>query len=108
MDESTVPVCEVVPEGVNTTGNSGMTLETLNLVSGFYRTSYQSREVLECYREEACLGGSNAGSYCAEGYTGSLRGIFDGQTPRCMPVPVAHNTLNSSPCALSVARARLH
>ena len=37
MDNTTVPVCAVVPEGVNTTGISGMTLETLNLMSGFFR-----------------------------------------------------------------------
>ena len=70
MDNVTVPVCVVVPEGVNTTGNSGMTLERLDLISGFFRTSNKSREVLECYREEACRGGSTAGSYCAEGYAG--------------------------------------
>ena len=70
MDESTVPFCEVAPEGVNTTGNGGMTLKTLNLKPGFYRTSYKSREVLECYREKSCLGGSNASRYCAEGYAG--------------------------------------
>ncbi|CAM9660999.1 unnamed protein product [Ascophyllum nodosum] len=70
MDSFTVPVCEVVPEGVNTTGNSGMTLETLSLMPGFYRTFSKSREILECYREEACMGGSNADRYCAEGYAG--------------------------------------
>ena len=70
MDESTDPVCEVVPQGVNTTENGGMTLETLDLMPGFYRTSSKSREVVECYREEACLGGSDADRYCAEGYNG--------------------------------------
>ncbi|CAN0279849.1 unnamed protein product [Ascophyllum nodosum] len=70
MDQTTVPVCEIVPEGVNIAGNPGMTLKTLDLMSGFYRTSYTSREVLECYRGEACVGGSNASSYCAEGYAG--------------------------------------
>ncbi|CAN0158912.1 unnamed protein product, partial [Ascophyllum nodosum] len=70
MDETTLPVCELVPHGVNTTGNSGMTLETLDLMSGFFRTSNKSREVLKCYREEACVGGSTAGSYCADGYAG--------------------------------------
>ena len=76
MDGTTVPLCEVVPEGVNTTGNSGMTLETLDLMSGFYRTSNKSREVLECYREEACLGGSNADTYCAEGYAGPCEKFY--------------------------------
>ena len=75
MDNTTVPVCDVVPEGVNITGNPGMTLETLNLMSGFYRTSNQSREVLECYREEDCIGGSTAGRYCAKGYAGPCEGF---------------------------------
>ncbi|CAN0085623.1 unnamed protein product, partial [Ascophyllum nodosum] len=61
MDESTVPFCEVVPYGVKTTGDGGMTVETLNLMPGFYRTSYESREVLEC---------SDASRYCADGYAG--------------------------------------
>ena len=76
MDETTVPVCEVVPEGVNTTGNSGMKLETLDLMSGFYQTSNKSGEIVECYREKACKGGSNAGRYCAEGYAGPCEGLY--------------------------------
>ena len=76
MDNTTVPVCEVVPEGVNITRDSGMTLKTLDLMSGFYRTSYKSREVLECYREEACVGGSNASSYCAAGYAGPCEELY--------------------------------
>ena len=70
MDETTVPVCVVVPEGVRTTGDPGMTIETLSLTSGFYRASYQSREVLKCHRKEACMGGSDASRYCAKGYAG--------------------------------------
>ena len=76
MDNITVPVCEVVPEGVNTTGRSGMTLEVLNLMSGFYRTFNKSREVLECYRKEACTGGSSVDTYCAEGYAGPCEGFY--------------------------------
>ena len=76
MDDTTVPFCEVVPGGVNTTGISGMTLETLNLMPGFYRTSNKSREVLECHREDVCLGGSNADTYCAEGYAGLCEGFY--------------------------------
>ena len=76
MDNATVPFCEMVPDGVDTTGNSGMTLETLNLMPGFYRTFNKSRDVLECYREEACMGGSNADTYCAEGYAGPCEGFY--------------------------------
>ena len=76
MDNTKKPVCLVVPEGVNTTGISGMTLETLDLMPGFFRTSNKSREVLECYREEACVGGSTAGRYCAEGYAGPCEEFY--------------------------------
>ena len=76
LDDTTVPVCAVVPEGVNTTGIYGMTLETLNLKSGFFRTCNKSKEVLECYREEACMGGSNASRYCAEGYAGPCEEFY--------------------------------
>ena len=90
LDDTTVPVCAVVPEGVNTTGNSGMTLETLNLMSGFFRTSNESREVLECYREEACKGGSNVGRYCAEGYAGPCEEFY----LHIICVPAVLNTHN--------------
>ena len=76
MDDTTVPVCAVVPEGVNTTGDSGMTLETLDLMSGFFRTSDESREVLPCYRDEACKGGPNVNENCAEGYAGPCEGFY--------------------------------
>ena len=76
MDSITVPLCEVVPEGGKTTGDPGITLETLDLMSGFYRTSNKSREVLECYREEAYLGGLNADTYCAEGYAGPCEEFY--------------------------------
>ena len=77
MDNTTVPVCAVVPEGVNATnGISGMTLETLNLMPGFFRTSNKGRTVLECHREEACTGGSNVSRYCAEGYAGPCEEFY--------------------------------
>ena len=93
MDNTTVPVCAVVPEGVNTTGISGMTLPTLNLMSGFFRTSNKSREVLECYREEACMGGSTAGSYCAEGYAGPCEEF-------CLHIACLTAFLNTHKCLL--------
>ncbi|CAN0193529.1 unnamed protein product, partial [Ascophyllum nodosum] len=88
MDETTVPVCVVVPEGVRTTGDPGMTIETLSLTSGFYRASYQSREVLKCHRKEACMGGSDASRYCAKGYAGPYcaacaEGYFSGFQYSC-------------------------
>ena len=73
MDYTTVPVCEFVPEGANSSGNAGMTLETLDIMSGYYRTSNQSRNVMECHGEEACVGGSNVDTYCAESYAGPCK-----------------------------------
>lgn len=49
-------------------GNAGLTLRTLELELGYYRTSSVSQDVLECYQEEACVGGNNASEYCAPGY----------------------------------------
>ena len=92
MDDTTVPVCAVVPEGVNITGNSGMTLETLNLMFGFFRTSNKSIKVLECYREEACMGGSIVSRYCAEGYAGPCEEFYLHIV--CLPAVLnAHNCL---------------
>ena len=54
--------------GVDSKGSAGATLQTLDLEPGYYRTSETSRNVLECHREEACVGGSNASQYCAPGY----------------------------------------
>ena len=70
MDDTTVPICEVIQDGVNATGIAGITLETFKLMSGCYRTSNKSIEILERYQEEACTGGSNDGRYCAEDYAG--------------------------------------
>ncbi|CAN0379041.1 unnamed protein product, partial [Scytosiphon promiscuus] len=42
----------------------------LSLEKGYYRTSNQSHDVLKCYQEKACLGGSDTATYCASGYEG--------------------------------------
>lgn len=54
--------------GANATRGAGKTLGTLELERGYYRTSETSLDILECHREEACVGGSNASRYCAAGY----------------------------------------
>lgn len=68
-DEGHIPICEELPEGANDTA-TGITLETMDLLPGFYRMSNKSTEILECYQDEACIGGDEAGHYCAEGYKG--------------------------------------
>jgi hypothetical protein len=49
-----------------------MTLQTLHLLPGHYRTNSNSTEILPCLNEDHCVGGSDPSSYCAEGYTGPL------------------------------------
>lgn len=48
----------------------GTTVATLDLQKGYYRTSAKSQVVVECYLEDACVGGTDAESYCADGYEG--------------------------------------
>lgn len=63
------PVCEYLPKGVNAL-SSGTTVSTFHLQEGYYRVSAESRTILECYNEDACVGGDTAGQYCATGYEG--------------------------------------
>lgn len=43
-------------------------LETLTLQQGFWRTSPTSKDIRECYKNSACVGGTEG--YCNEGYEG--------------------------------------
>ncbi|CAN0056334.1 unnamed protein product, partial [Scytosiphon promiscuus] len=69
VDEDSVPTCEVVPEGSQTT-TRGNTVETLEILPGFYRSSETSLDIRECFHEQACAGGEIVGEYCSEGYSG--------------------------------------
>lgn len=69
VDEDTVPSCALIPTGVVST-DSGATVESLVLEAGYYRVSKTSDDVVECHREESCLGGSDVDDYCETGYTG--------------------------------------
>jgi hypothetical protein len=60
-----------VPKGVSP-DTPGLTLQTLDLLPGHYRTNSNSTEILPCLNEDHCVGGSDPSSYCAEGYTGPL------------------------------------
>lgn len=59
--------------GVDTSGDGGVTLPELNLLRGYYRTSAESQNVLKCYQEEACIGGTDVSQYCQEGYRGACK-----------------------------------
>lgn len=50
--------------GVDASGNGGMTLSTLNLGRGYYRTLNESRNILKCHQQKACIGGVEASDYC--------------------------------------------
>ena len=67
--------CEAVFEGVEE--NPGMNVKNMTLKAGFWRTSYNSTEVLACLREEHCLGGSNLELQCAIGHTGPLCAVCE-------------------------------
>lgn len=72
MTTDTVPVCENLMEGVEASSR-GTTVANLDLQQGYYRTSATSKVVLECYFEDACVGGSIDEEYCAEGYKGPCK-----------------------------------
>ena len=56
---------------VSQDGDGGVTLAALNLDQGFYRTSAESRDILECHHPQACSGGVDPSQYCEEGYQGA-------------------------------------
>ncbi|CAM9198462.1 unnamed protein product [Ectocarpus sp. 12 AP-2014] len=76
IDGGLVPACEMVMAGVDASGN-GMNVSTLNLTRGYWRTSAESRNVLKCYQENACVGGVDTSRYCEEGYQGAYCAVCD-------------------------------
>lgn len=63
------PTCKEIPMGVRP--SSGVTtIETFDLEEGYYRVSSKSSIVLQCYQDDACVGGTDASNYCANGYRG--------------------------------------
>ncbi|GMH92878.1 hypothetical protein TL16_g12477 [Triparma laevis f. inornata] len=60
-----------VPDGVSP-NTAGMTTETLDILTGYWRTSSTSTVILRCQSVEHCKGGVDTGDLCADGYTGPL------------------------------------
>ena len=60
-----------VPDGVSLS-TPGMTLETLNILPGFWRTSPNSTEVLACLNADHCQGGNKTTDFCSDGNSGPL------------------------------------
>lgn len=72
LPADTRPVCVVLPSGVEA-ASSGTTVASLALYEGYYRTSNQSRIILECFNKKACKGGTDADDYCTIGFGGSCK-----------------------------------
>ena len=73
------PTCTVLNEGDKvqvcqpvfahtTSASADGTLESLEVEPSYWRMSNTSKDVRECFRKDACVGGTE--SYCAPGYTG--------------------------------------
>ncbi|CAN0297003.1 unnamed protein product [Pylaiella littoralis] len=71
LNDSFLPICDTLPTGAIKSPDGGTTLSTLNLTSGYFRTSSGSHNILKCLRGEACNGGVNTSDYCASGYHGA-------------------------------------
>ena len=61
--------CDDIVIGIDDTA-VGMTLETLDLLEGYWRTSTSSVDVRPCPQKSACVGGTDVDRYCAEGSAG--------------------------------------
>lgn len=69
-DSGRIPVCEPLPPGTDDSA-TGVTLASINILPGYYRSLSNSTDVRECYQYEACKGGDVAREYCADGYEGA-------------------------------------
>ena len=72
LSDNRVPTCVAILDHTSSLEPTG-TLETLSLDSGYWRTSNTSRNILTCYRETACAGGSTVEEYCSSGYEGPCK-----------------------------------
>lgn len=79
------PMCEVCPIGGNCTG---LGVETIGALPGFYRTRRDTTSFTECLNPEACLGGVDSTCLVANnsGFTGTL-------CANCLP-GYAHPSIN--------------
>ncbi|CAN0563986.1 unnamed protein product, partial [Laminaria digitata] len=54
-----------------TANKAGITLETLTVDAGYWRSTTESTTILACYNTAACLGGkTGAETFCDGGYMG--------------------------------------
>lgn len=50
----------------------GVTLETLPIRPGYWRSSASSGEIRWCYTQSVCVGGTDPAAYCREGHMGAF------------------------------------
>ena len=62
-----------MPEGVKTTVD-GLDLESFDIKKGYWWTSKNSSEILQCMAEEHCLDGVLPDKQCKEGHKGPMCG----------------------------------
>ena len=55
----------------------GMSVDTLTLENGFWRTHATSTDILPCLKVDHCVGGNDIAAQCADGYTGPLCAVCD-------------------------------
>lgn len=63
------PFCAQTPFGFRAPIR-GTTLSSVYVEKGYYRISSLSTSPVKCFLNEACIGGNEAGNYCARGYMG--------------------------------------
>ena len=85
-DKDEDQTCAKVPEGVKTTVD-GLDLENLDIKKGFWRTSKNSSDIVQCMVEEHCLGGNETDKQCKKGHKGPMCGA-------CSP---GHASIGSGP-----------
>lgn len=82
-DGSGTQECIEAIENTNSTGTdksgASITLETLRINPGYWRSINSSTTILPCWNEDACLGGlTDAEGYCEDGYRGPCEAV-DGE-----------------------------
>lgn len=68
--QAETPLCTSAIDNSESLGGQN-TIEMLLIDDGYWRATNISEEILECYNQDACLGGvTGSADYCAEGYEG--------------------------------------
>lgn len=75
-----VPTCEVVLKHTTAAEEPGLTLKTVNIEAGYWRTTTESGDILACYNPDSCMAGlTGADSFGASGFKGPCEGGVRGR-----------------------------